>query len=312
MTKPRILFMGTPAFALPAMGMLYNNRYPIMAVVTQPDRPAGRGQKKLAPPVKLLSQQFGLPVLQPLKVKDPSFLETFAQFKPDMVVVAAFGQILPKAILDFPRFGCLNIHPSLLPRYRGAAPINWSIIRGETKTGVTIMLMDEGMDSGDILTQEETPLVATETYGELHDRLAKQGATLLIKTIERVVNGKASRQQQDKAGVTFAPRLVKETGQINWHESATNIVNLIRGLSPTPAAYTFLDGQPLKIFTASPLTAAIIQQPGTIGVSSASGLPVAASDGYVVLKDVQLTGKKRMPIADFLRGYRLPPGNILG
>jgi methionyl-tRNA formyltransferase len=262
--------------------------------------------------VKLLAQQFGLPVLQPLKVKDPSFLETFAQFKPDMVVVSAFGQILPKAILDFPRFGCLNIHPSLLPRYRGAAPINWSIIRGETKTGVTIMLMDEGMDSGDILTQEETPLVATETYGELHDRLAKQGATLLIKTIEQVVNDKAYRQQQDKVGVTFAPRLVKETGQINWHESATNIVNLIRGLSPTPAAYTFLDGQPLKIFTASPLTAAIIQQPGTIGVSSASGLPVAASDGYVVLKDVQLTGKKRMPIADFLRGYRLPPGNILG
>ncbi len=165
-----------------------------------------------------------------------------------MVVVAAFGQILPKAIIDFPPLGCLNIHPSLLPKYRGAAPLNWSIIRGETKTGVTIMLMDEGMDSGDILTQEETPLEATETYGELHDRLAKLGATLLLKTIEQVVAGTAQRQPQDAAGVTFAPRLTKETGKINWHDSVFNIVNLIRGLSPTPAAYTSLDGQASENF----------------------------------------------------------------
>lgn len=312
MNKPRILFMGTPAFALPALEMLHNSQYQIIAVVTQPDRPAGRGQKEAAPPVKLLAQKFGLPVLQPLKVKDPSFLATFNQLNPDMVVVAAFGQILPKAIIDFPPQKCLNIHPSLLPKYRGAAPLNWSIIHGETKTGVTIMLMDEGMDSGDILTQEETPLGAAETCGALHDRLAKLGATLLLRTIDQVVSGAARRQPQDTAGVTFAPRLMKETGKINWQDNVFNIVNLIRGLSPSPAAYTSLEGLSLKIFTAEGRVTETIQQPGTMGALSDAGLPVAASDGYVMLKYVQLAGKKRMLISDFLRGYRLTEGSVLG
>jgi methionyl-tRNA formyltransferase len=312
MNKPRIIFMGTPAFALPALEMLHNSSYPIIAVVTQPDRPAGRGQKKVTPPVKLLAQKFGLPVLQPLKVKDPSFLETFGQLKPDMVVVAAFGQILPKAIIDFPKLWCLNIHPSLLPQYRGAAPLNWSIIRGEIKTGVTIMLMDEGMDSGDILNQEETPLGAAETCGELHDRLAKLGATLLIKTIEQVVADTAQRQPQDGSYVTFAPRLTKDTGKINWHDNVSTIVNLIRGLSSTPAAFTSLEGQALKIFTAVAEPGPVDQSPGTIGVACAAGLPVAASDGYVILKDVQLAGKRRMHIYDFLRGYRIKEGSVLG
>lgn len=309
--KPRILFMGTPAFALPAMEMLHS-RYPIVAVVTQPDRPRGRGQKTLASPVKLLAQQFGLPVLQPSRVKDPSFLDTLDQFKPDMIVVAAFGQILPKSVIDYPRFGCLNIHPSLLPKYRGAAPLNWSIIRGETKTGATIMLMDEGMDSGDILIQEETPLDDDETYGHLHDRLSKLGANLLLRTIGPVVDGSASRRPQDKNGVTFAPRVTRETGRINWGNNTINIVNLIRGLSPTPAAYTSLDGKTLKVFSAARQPADMIKQPGAISTPAAAGLPVAAADGYVILKDVQLAGKKRMLIDDFLRGYHLPPGSILG
>lgn len=309
--KPRILFMGTPAFALPAMEMLHS-RYPIVAVVTQPDRPGGRGRKTLASPVKLLAQQFGLPVLQPSRAKDPSFLDTLDQFKPDMIVVAAFGQILPKSVIDYPRFGCLNIHPSLLPKYRGAAPLNWTIIRGETKTGVTIMLMDEGMDSGDILIQEETPLGADETYGHLHDRLAKLGANLLLQTIGHVVDGSASRQPQDKTGVTFAPRITRETGRINWRDNRIDIINLIRGLSPSPAAYTSLDGQTLKIFSASEKSAGMTQRPATAGIPDTAGLPVAAADGYVILKDVQLAGKKRMLIDDFLRGYHLPPGSILG
>jgi methionyl-tRNA formyltransferase len=312
MTKPHILFMGTPAFALPALEGLYNSHYPIIAVVTQPDRPAGRGQKEVAPPVKVLAQKFGLPVLQPPKVKDPSFLETFYSLKPDMVVVAAFGQILPKAIIDFPPQKCLNIHPSLLPRYRGAAPLNWSIIRGETKTGVTIMLMDEGMDSGDILTQEETSLGATETYGELHDRLSKLGATLLLKTVDQVFSGAVRRQPQNAAGVTFAPRLTKETGKINWHDNVANIVNLIRGLSPAPAAYTSLEGQALKIFAAVAQPGHVDQSPGTIDAAGATGLAIAASDGRVLLKDVQLAGKKRMSIYDFLRGYRIKEGSVLG
>lgn len=312
MAKPRILFMGTPAFALPSLQILHEQQYPIIGVVSQPDRHQGRGLKKVAPPVKILAQEFGLPIFQPEKVRDASFLETFYQLKPDMVVVVAFGQILPKVIIDYPPLQCLNIHPSLLPKYRGAAPINWPIIRGETKTGVTIMLMDEGMDSGDILLQQETEIGAAEIYGELHDRLAEFGARLLIKTIEQVVAGTIQKQQQDASGVTFAPRLKKETGKINWHDNVFNIVNLIRGFSPTPAAYTYLEGHVLKIFAAETNQNKVSETPGTIGAVNAAGLPVAASDGYVILKDVQLAGKKRMLIPDFLRGYRLNPETILG
>jgi methionyl-tRNA formyltransferase len=311
MAKPRILFMGTPAFALPALQLLHSQKYPIIGVVSQPDRPQGRGLKKVAPPVKILAQEFGLPVFQPEKVKDQSFLETFYQLKPDMIVVVAFGQILSKEIIDYPPMQCLNIHPSLLPKYRGAAPMNWSIIRGETKTGVTIMLMDEGMDSGDILLQQETDIGTAETCGELHDRLAKLGASLLIKTIEQVAAGTAQRQPQDPSGVTLAPRLKKETGKISWQNNVSDIVNLIRGLSPTPAAYTLLEGQVLKIFSAEANQNKTSETPGTIGAVCAAGLPVAASDGYVILKDVQLAGKKKMLISDFLRGHKLKPETVL-
>ncbi|MDI6742887.1 MAG: methionyl-tRNA formyltransferase, partial [Smithella sp.] len=238
MAKPRILFMGTPAFALPALRLLHEQSYPMVGVVTQPDRPKGRGLKEVAPPVKILAQELGLPVFQPDKVKDPSFMELLEKLQPEMIVVVAFGQILPKAVIDYPPLKCLNIHPSLLPKYRGAAPLNWQIIRGETKTGVTIMLMDEGMDSGDILLQEETPLGAAETYGELHDRLSQLGAKLLLETVEQLAKGTAKRKPQDVAGVTFAPRLTKETGKINWNNKCSDIVNLIRGLNPLPAAYT--------------------------------------------------------------------------
>jgi len=312
MAKPRILFMGTPAFALPSLQILHEQQYPIIGVVSQPDRHQGRGLKKVAPPVKILAQEFGLPIFQPEKVRDASFLETFYQLKPDMVVVVAFGQILPKVIIDYPPLQCLNIHPSLLPKYRGAAPINWPIIRGETKTGVTIMLMDEGMDSGDILLQQETEIGAAEIYGELHDRLAELGARLLIKTIEQMVGGTAKRKPQDVSGATFAPRLKKETGKIDWNNKVSDIVNLIRGLSPSPAAHTSMDGLPLKIFMAGAQPGNVKQPPGSIDTASAAGLPVAASDGYVILKDIQLAGKKRMLISDFLRGYRLNPETILG
>ena len=312
MAKPHILFMGTPAFALPSLQLIHEQQYPIIGVVSQPDRPKGRGLKEVAPPVKILAQKIGLPVFQPEKVKDQSFIELFKKLNPDMVVVVAFGQILPKAVIDYPPLQCLNIHPSLLPKYRGAAPINWPIIQGETKTGVTIMLMDEDMDSGDILLQEETLLGTTETYGELHDRLAELGATLLIKTIEQVIAGTSRRQPQDASSVTFAPRLKKETGKINWHDNVFNIVNLIRGLSLSPAAYTLLEGQVLKIFSAETNQNKTSEAPGTIGTVSTAGLPVAASDGYVILKDVQMGGKKRMLISDFLRGCRLSPKTILG
>ena len=311
MAKPRILFMGTPDFALPALRILHEQNYPIIGVVTQPDRPKGRGLKEVAPPVKILAQEFGLPVFQPQKVKDESFLEIIGKLSPDMVVLVAFGQILPKAIIDYPPLKCLNIHPSLLPKYRGAAPLNWQIIRGETKTGVTIVLMDEGLDSGDILLQQETELGADETYGELHDRLAELGAALLIKTIEQIFDGTIKRKPQDASGVTFAPLLKKETGKIDWNNKASDIVNLIRGLSPLPTAYTYLDGLSLKIFTADAQTQKVNQPPGTIGTANATGLPVAAADGYVILQDVQLAGKKRMLITDFLRGHHLKAEPVL-
>lgn len=311
MAKPSILFMGTPAFALPSLQMLHENKYPIIGVVSQPDRPRGRGLKEVAPPVKVLAQKIGLPFFQPEKVKDQSFIELFKKLNPEIVVVVAFGQILPKVIIDLPPLKCLNIHPSLLPKYRGAAPLNWPIIRGETKTGVTIMLMDEGMDSGDILLQQETNIDVDETYGELHDRLASTGASLLVEAIDQVVAGKSVRKPQDTSGVTFAPRLKKETGKINWHNNVFDIVNLIRGLSPTPAAYTLLEGQVLKIFSAETNQNRVSETPGTIGTVNANGLPVAASDGYVILKDVQLAGKKRMLAQDFLRGHRLNPKTIL-
>ena len=312
MAKPHILFMGTPAFALPSLQILHEKQYPIIGVVSQPDRPQGRGLKEVAPPVKVLAQKIGLPVFQPEKVKDQSFIELFKKLNPEMVVVVAFGQILPKVIIDLPPLKCLNIHPSLLPKYRGTAPLNWPIIRGETKTGVTIMLMDEGMDSGDILLQQETNIDVDETYGELHDRLASTGASLLVEAIDQVVAGKSVRKPQDASGVTFAPRLKKETGKINWHNNVSDIVNLIRGLSPTPAAYTLLEGQVLKIFAAEANPNKISETPGIIGAVNPNGLPVAASDGYVILKDVQLAGKKRMLIPDFLRGHRLNPKTILG
>jgi methionyl-tRNA formyltransferase len=303
--------MGTPAFALPALRLLHEQSYPIAGVVTQPDRHKGRGLKEVAPPVKILARELGLPVFQPDKVKDPSFMELLEKLQPEMIAVVAFGQILPKAVIDYPPLKCLNIHPSLLPKYRGAAPMNWSIINGDTKTGVTIMLMDEGMDSGDILLQEETPLGPAETYGELHDRLAQAGARLLVETIRQITDGTAERKPQDESGVTFAPRLMKETGKINWNNKCSNIVNLIRGLSPSPAAHTSLDGLSLKIFTAVAQPGEATEAPGTIGTPSAAGLPVATADGFVILREVQPAGKKRMLIADFLRGHHIKAGEVL-
>ena len=312
MPKPNILFMGTPEFAVPSLEKLVGQGYPVIAVVTQPDRPKGRGKQLAPPPVKVWAEEHHLPVLQPERVKDQEFMDAFRRLKPDLVAVAAFGQILPKGILDLPPLGCINVHPSLLPKYRGAAPLNWTIIRGETATGVTIMRMDEGMDSGDILIQEETPLGPEETFGELQDRLAERGADLLLKTIGMVTDGTVRRTPQDHASATFAPRLKKENGVIDWHRHADEIVRLIRGLSPSPCAYSFLQGRTLKIFSAAARKSPIGQIPGTVLAVTPEGLPIAAGEGLVFLREVQAEGKKRMPVQDFLRGVRLRPGDRLG
>lgn len=314
MSKPKIIFMGTPEFAVPSLESLLRHDYPIVGVVTRPDRPKGRGQHLIPSPVKVFAQSHRLPVLQPERVRnmDREFIDLFRQLAPDLVVVAAFGQKLPGEILQTPKMGCINVHPSLLPKYRGAAPINWTLIRGETKTGVTIMLIDEGMDTGDILTQEETLIAADETFGELHDRLADIGASLLLKTIEMILSGTAKQSPQDASGATYAPRLKKEDGLIRWDADIHQTVNLIRGLSPAPCAYTFFKGKMLKIFSAQGEEIPVTETPGTVGRETEKGLPVAAKDGYVYLKVIQMENKKRMSVHDFLRGFHMSPGDTLG
>jgi methionyl-tRNA formyltransferase len=312
MPKPRILFMGTPAFAVPALESLVKNGYPVTGVVTQPDRPQGRGRTTAPPAVKLVAEGLGLTVLQPEKVRSPEFLETYRRLAPDLVIVAAFGQILPKEIIRGQRRGCINIHPSLLPKYRVAAPINWALIRSEEKTGVTIMQMDEGVDSGDILLQEETPIGAGETFGELHDRLAKMGAELLLIALAMMETGTLLPRPQEHRLATLAPRLGREDGLIRWKNDARSIVSLIRGLSPSPGAYTFFDGKQMKIYTAAAEPRAVEETPGTVTGETNAGLSVAAGDGYVLLKEMQLEGKKRLAVSAFLRGVRIPPGQVLG
>jgi methionyl-tRNA formyltransferase len=308
--KPNILFMGTPEFAVPSLKILLEQNQAVIGVVTQPDRPKGRGKQPAAPTIKIFAEAHRLPVFQPERVRSPEFLELFRQLAPDLVVVVAFGQILPKEMLELPRRGCINVHPSLLPRYRGAAPLNWTIIRGETMTGVTIMQMDEGMDSGAILLQEETAIGPRETFGELHDRLAVRGAQLLMETIGMIEAGEIRRRPQDHAAATFAPRLRKEDGLIRWEADARVIVQLIRGLSPAPCAYTFFDGKILRIFQAIRMDTPSPAPSGTILISE-NELRVSAGNGMVSLLDVQLEGKKRMLIQDFLRGCRLKPGDRL-
>ena len=312
MSKPKIVFMGTPEFAVPSLEILIRHDYPIVGVVTQPDRPKGRGRVPAPPPVKVIAEKYRLPVLQPERLKNQEFLDYFGGIYPDLAVVAAFGQILPREILETPKIGCINVHPSLLPKYRGAAPINWALIRGEVKTGVTIMLMDEGMDTGDILTQEETMIEPMETFGKLNDKLADMGARLLLKTIDMVVSGNSTRRPQDASLATYAPRLTKEDGLIRWDADVHQTVNLIKGLSPAPCAYTLFKGKMLKIFSALGEEIPSAEFPGRIGTVTGKGLPVAARNGYVYLQEVQLENKKRMSILDFLRGFRMTPGDTLG
>ena len=310
--KPNILFMGTPAFAVPSLNILTGHGYPIVGVVTQPDKPRGRGRKVVAPPVKDCAAALNIPVYQPDRVRDEGFLETFRGLAPDMVVLVAFGQILPLEIIAFPPLGCINVHPSLLPKYRGAAPMNWAIIEGETTTGVTIMHMDEGLDSGDMLLQEETAIGDHETFDHLHDRLSEMGARLLVQTLEGIVDGSAVRTPQDPSLVTMAPKITGETSRIDWERPAGEIVNLIRGLSSLPGAHTQFRGKKLKIFAASLDATGAGETPGALFSREKEGtIGVAAQDGVVLIEELQLAGKKRMKAGDFLRGYRISPGDCL-
>ena len=299
----KILFMGTPEFAVPSLNLLIENGLNIIAVVTQPDRPKGRGRKHEAPPVKIAAGRFHLPVLQPERVRDEAFLQVFRELAPDMVVLVAFGQILPKEIIESPPHGCINLHPSLLPKYRGAAPMNWTLIQGETVTGVSIIEMVEKVDAGKILLQQETAIGPEETFGKLHDRLSSEGAVLLLQAIRGIMDGSITGQPQNDALATFAPRFKKEDTRIEWNREVHEIVNLVRGLSPSPAAYSLLDGRQLKVFSASGEECTTSAPVGTILPEKGEGLPVVARNGHVYLRDVQIEGKKRLPIREFLKGY---------
>ena len=312
MIKPRIVFMGTPEFALPALSLLLEEKYPLVGVVTQPDRPQGRGRACLPSPVKVMALAHQLPILQPERIREDGFLATFRSLAPDLVVLAAYGQLLPKEITDRPPLGCLNIHPSLLPKYRGAAPINRAIINGEKVSGVTIMQMTEELDAGDIILQEETPIGEDETFDQLQDRLAHRGAELLIRAIVMAANDTVQRVSQNGAAATYAPRLNKEDGLLRWGQDVSSLVNLVRGLSSSPGAFTFLDGKKLKILSASAEITDTGVAPGTIVSQKGRGLKVAAKNGWVHLLDVQMENKKRMPLEDFLRGYEVQTGTLMG
>ncbi len=304
--------MGTPAFAIPSLKILIEHDFSIAGVVTQPDRPKGRGRKLVAPPVKDYAATLNIPLYQPDRVRDESFLEIFKEISPEMVVLVAFGQILPREIVEFPPLGCVNVHPSLLPKYRGPAPMNWTIIGGEERTGVTIMRIDEGMDSGDVLLQEETEIGDSETFDHLHDRLSEMGAQLLFKAVEGISAGTITRKPQDSSLLSVAPKITRATSRIDWKRPAREIVNLIRGLSSIPGAYTLFKGKKVKIFDASWEEMPTTGVPGALSPLKKEGkIRVAAKDGYVYIEELQLEGKKRMKTGDFLRGYQISPGDLL-
>jgi methionyl-tRNA formyltransferase len=311
----RIVFMGTPGFAVPALHALLNEHYQVVGVVTRPDRPRGRGQKTNPCAVKETALNSGLPVFQPLQLNEPEFIRQLEHLSCDVIVVIAFGQILPPAVLSLPRWGCVNVHASLLPEYRGAAPIHRAVINGETRTGVTTMLMDKGLDTGDILLQEILPIQESDTTGALHDRLAGMGAKLLVKTLYLLTGGKLVPQSQDHSRATYAHPLLPEDEVIRWDSPARNIFNHVRGMNPWPGAFTFWEGKLLKIWQVEALKHDSLQAgilPGQVQVSgSDDGLVVQAKPGLVAIKELQLQGGKRLPVADFLRGHPVPAGTIL-
>lgn len=307
----KILFMGTPEFAVPSLEKLME-KHEVVAVVTQPDKPKGRGKKMLFPPVKEAALLHGIPVLQPEKVRDAEFIEELRSYKADAIAVVAFGQILPEQILQIPQYGCINVHGSLLPKYRGAAPMQWAVINGETETGITTMYMAKGLDSGDMLLKESVPILLEDTYGTVHDKMMEVGADLLIKTLTGLENGTLQRKEQDHEQSTYAPMITKETGHINWSDSSANILNLIRGLDPVPNAYVLYGEEVLKIWRATSANTQSSNEPeGTILRIEKKGFVVKTGDGGLLITEVQARGGKRMPTDAYLRGHKLEIGVIL-
>jgi methionyl-tRNA formyltransferase len=310
-----VVFMGTPDFAVPCIDRLIGNGYSVVGVVTQPDRPVGRKRVMTPPPVKVAALNHGIPVLQPEKLRQPEALEQVIALQPDLIVTAAYGQILPESLLKIPKHGCINVHASLLPKFRGGAPIHRSIIEGEQETGVTIMYMVKALDAGDMISTVAVPIDIEDTVGTLHDKLSEAGSSLLIETLPGLLSGKMTAVPQNHDQATYAPNLSREDERIDWSHDAISIYNRIRGLNPWPVSFTTWQGEVMKVWwadfyeTDSSLISGI---PGTVIHTDSDGIVVAAGRGTVTLKEIQPSGKKRMPVSDFIRGTSIQKGDRLG
>lgn len=322
----RIIFMGTPDFSVPVLEALIGSGHEVAAVVTQPDKPKGRGKETAMSPVKETALKHGLPVYQPVRAREASFIDEMRAIKPDVMVVIAFGQILSKELLEVPKYGCVNIHASLLPKYRGAAPIQWAVINGEKETGITTMMMDEGMDTGDMLEKRVIPLDEKETGKSLFDRLSLLGGELILSTLDRLEKGTLVRTPQNHEEATYVKKISKSLGEVDWTMDGVAIERLIRGLNPWPSAYTWLSGKMLKLWEADVVSEEAESFDGASAGSgdggekacgqvvsaSDSGLKVQTGQGILNITSLQLEGKKRMDTAAFLRGFPVQAGVRLG
>lgn len=308
----KIVFMGTPDFAVPALEALVKGGHQVIAAVTQPDKPKGRGKGMAMPPVKEKAMEFAIPVYQPAKVREEGFFRQMRELSPEVIVVAAFGQILPKAILDLPQYGCINIHASLLPKYRGAAPIQWAIINGEKETGVTTMMMDAGLDTGDMLEKTVVPIEEEETAQSLSDKLSAAGGSLILSTLKKVEEGTLTRTPQRDEESCYAKILQKTLGRIDWNREAKLIERLIRGLNPWPSAYTTLNGKSLKLWKAKALLEEYPGEAGQVVKAVGNELLIKTGKGTLKAEELQLEGKKRMEADAFLRGCPIEEGTRLG
>lgn len=300
----RVVFMGTPDFAVPVLEALTESKHEVVAVVTQPDKRKGRGKEMQYTPVKTAALNHGIEVYQPAKVKDEEFQNVLRDINADVIVVVAFGQILPPSIIHMPKYGCINVHASLLPKYRGAAPIQWAVIDGEKKTGITTMQMDEGLDTGDMMLKEVVPVDEKETGGSLHDKLAACGGKIILETLQKVEDGTVTYTKQDDSKSNYAKMLDKNLGKIDFTKKAVEIERLIRGLNPWPSAYTMLNGKTLKIWDADVLEGEN-ETPGKIVNITKDQIWISTGEGILAVNELQLEGKKRMNTEDFLRGYKM-------
>lgn len=308
----KIIFMGTPDFAVPILEALHEEFTDIPLVITQPKRKKGRGEKLRPTPVNVVADKLGLKVICPEEIRTQKFVSKLQAIKPDVIVVAAYGKILNKEILDMPRYGCINVHASLLPKYRGAAPIHWAVINGETETGITIMQMDVGMDTGDIISQEKIKIGPDETTGSVHDELAELGAGLMVEALRNIENNQFSKIPQDEKLATYAPKIDRAMEKINWHHTAQEIHNLIRGLNPWPGAYTTINNNNLKVWASQIVD--LEQQkkmPGCVyEIVNGEGIIVQAGKGLIKLTELQAPGKRKISAGEFLKGYFLSKGDI--